>query len=574
MIALKQLKAGVSWLGVALALALALHAPAAQAKPVALLIGINDYRNVTPLQGAVNDVQALRDVLVDNWGFAPKDIRSIVDGEATHANILRELAALRQRSAPGDFVLVYFSGHGTSALDTKSNLPLPYSSGAFVPVDFPGAARLRELVKADRLADALIIGRTHLRPVFSALEKDREVFVISDSCFSGSMVRSINLAEAGHYRFVPINLGQDSMMATSSAPVSASKEPVAEAFPYQRLVFLSASSDREPARDIQTTDLIATPTLDGKPHGALTDAMLRVLSGEVAADVDGDGKLNYAELHRASMQFMESRNYGHTPQRLPGMAEDRLHSASASVFGIGAPKRGLARVRPVTQVTVRLAPALSQLKSVLAGIAGVRLVGAADQAMLEVVPANGGIVLRAGSGDPILTLPVANELLTRRIAAEVWWRGLVAQAKPDFEVQVETSPATRGNTFVSGDQFVFNARTSQPASLVILNINPEGYVAVLYPQKEEQAGQHPAGQMLSFPEHEKIEAGVPFGMDQVVVLALPKAPVNWHGVKKIKDLASIDSPQIRGVEKLLSEQGGRFAWQSVEVRTYPKPGAP
>lgn len=574
MIAMVRFKVGATWLCFGLMLGLSVHAPAVLAKPIALLIGINDYRNVKPLEGAVNDVRALRDVLVGRWGFAPQDIRTMVDGEATHANILRELGALQQRSAPGDFVFVYFSGHGTSALDTGANLPLPYSSGAFVPVDFPEAKKLRELTKANRLGDALIIGRTHLRPVFTLLEKDRKVFVMSDSCFSGNMVRAINKAGAGHFRYVPISLDTDSMMASSPGPVAVSKEPAAESYPYRQLVFLSAASDREPARDIQTSDLISLPTLDGKPHGALTDAVLRVLSGELAADVDGDGKLNYTELHQASMQFMESRNYGHTPQRLPGMADDRMQSASAPVFGKGIPVGGNPPAKPVTQVAVRLAPSLSHLKSTLEGIRGIKVVNASDQAMLEVASSGKGIELRAGSGDTIIELPESNELLARRVAAEVWWRGLVAQAKPGFQVNVETNPATRGNTFVAGEEFVFNVRSSQAASLVILNINPEGYVAVLYPQNDKQSIQHPSSQMLSLPEHEKIEVTPPFGMDQVVVLALPKAPANWYGVNKIKDLAGIDSPRIRGLERLLSEQGGRFAWQALSVRTYPKSNAP
>lgn len=578
MIGMTRFKVGAAWLCSTLMIGLSLSAPVAMAKPIALLIGINDYQNVKHLEGTLNDVQALREVLVDRWGFAPQDIRTVLNEEATHDNILRELGALQQRSAPGDFVFVYFSGHGTSAVDTGVNLPLPYSSGAFIPVDFDMAklkkdfGKLSEPARSKRVADALIIGRTHLRPVFLALEKDREVFVISDSCYSGNMARSINKMGAAHFRFVPISLDTDSMMSTTEA-ISVSKEPVAEAFPYKRLVFLSSASDREPAKDIQTSDLIGMPTLDGKPHGAFTDALLRVLSGDVAADVDGDGKLNYTELHQATLQFMESRNYGHTPQRLPTMAEDRMQSASSPVFGVGKPKRGLARVGATTHVTVRLADSLSQFKGVLQGIAGVRLVGTSDPAMLEVTSSADGIVLRAGSGDPIITLPKANELLTRRIAAEVWWRGLVAQTKPDFQVNAETNPATQGNTFVVGQKFVFNVRTSQQASLVILNINPEGYVSVLYPQDNEQSTQHSAGKVFSLPEHEKIEVTPPFGMDQVVVLALPKAPANWYGVNQIKDPVGTDSPQIRGLEKLLSEQGGRFAWQALGVRTYPKSGA-
>ncbi len=37
------------------------------AKPVALLIGINAYQNVGQLEGAVSDVQAMQQTLVDRW---------------------------------------------------------------------------------------------------------------------------------------------------------------------------------------------------------------------------------------------------------------------------------------------------------------------------------------------------------------------------------------------------------------------------------------------------------------------------------------------------------------------------
>ena len=47
----------------------------------------------------------------------------------------RQIAALEQRSAPGDTVLIYFSGHGTSANDNNNSYDLPYATGAWVPYD-------------------------------------------------------------------------------------------------------------------------------------------------------------------------------------------------------------------------------------------------------------------------------------------------------------------------------------------------------------------------------------------------------------------------------------------------------
>lgn len=544
-------------------LSMSLHAPLALAKPIALLIGINEYHNVQPLEGAVNDVLALRDVLVKRWDFAATDIHTLLNEEATHANILRELAALKSRSSPNDMVLIYFSGHGTSALDANINLPLPYSSGAFVPVDFLDHRKMKDLIRENRLEDALIIGRTHLRPVFMELEKDRQVFVMADSCYSGNMARAIVKAGSAHFRYVAINLDDDTLMSTTPTPVNKTLQ--AEAFPYHHLIFLSAASDREPARDIRDSDMIGTPTLDGLPHGAFTDAVLRVLSGELPADVDNDGKINYLELHRAALQFMESRNYGHTPQRLPGLVEDKSSNASTLVFGKGMPKGGFSTLSATTKLQVRLAA--PELKAKLEGIEGVRLVGAAEPAMLEVASSDGKFQLRAGSGDPIIKAD--EDVVMHRITAELWWRNLVAQARPEFQVNIETNPPTRGNTFIEGEKFVFNVNSSQPACLIILNIDPTGNVAVLYPQNSAQTAIHPKNRLLTLPEIEKIEVIPPFGMDQVVVLALPDTPENWQGITEIVDPVAIDHPRIRGLERLLERQHGRFAWQALSVRSYP-----
>jgi hypothetical protein len=468
-------------------------------------------------------------------------------------------------------VLVYFSGHGTSALDSHVNLPLPYSSGAFIPVDAPSPDQLGDLARQNRLSEVLIIGQAHLRPVLLELEKTRQVMVIADSCYSGNMVRAITPGRKAHFRQVPISFASDAMMQNSSN-VAPQKAAVA-AYPYQRVMFLSAASDREPARDIQSSDLIALPTVDNQPHGALTDTLLRVLKGEIPADLDGNGKIDYAELHQTVLRFMEEREYGHTPQRLPSLKEDTKHIAAQPLFGNGVPKGGNKVAVFTRQVTVRLPDDLGDLRTTLENINGIKVVSASEQAALQLASVANGIELRAGSGDPIARFPSANQALTQRLRAEAWWRNLVAPAKPDFNVRVETDPATQGNTFVEGESFAFHVQSDTAAHLLILNIDAAGSVSVLYPQKASEQARQPAKQIIVLPgksEQERIVVTPPFGMDQVVVIALPNTPKDWHGISQINGAIPVGQPALLNLEKLLAEQNGKFAWQAMGIRTYPK----
>lgn len=65
----------------------------AQSTPrkLALLVGINEYRQFTNLQGCVTDVDLQRELLVHRFGFNPTDIKVLSDtanNKATRENIL------------------------------------------------------------------------------------------------------------------------------------------------------------------------------------------------------------------------------------------------------------------------------------------------------------------------------------------------------------------------------------------------------------------------------------------------------------------------------------------------------
>ena len=111
----------------------------AAARNVALLVAVGQFRDPVlkthQLLGPAIDIDSMQRALTERWGFQPGDVVALRDQDATRDHILDQIAALEQRSAPGDTVLIYFSGHGTSANDHDNSFDLPYATGAWMPYD-------------------------------------------------------------------------------------------------------------------------------------------------------------------------------------------------------------------------------------------------------------------------------------------------------------------------------------------------------------------------------------------------------------------------------------------------------
>jgi hypothetical protein len=77
-------------------------------KMLATLVGCNYAGTENELQGCINDVHAMRAVLLDRFGFAPGDVTVLPTGAA----VKRALSDMVARAAPGDVLFFHFSGHG------------------------------------------------------------------------------------------------------------------------------------------------------------------------------------------------------------------------------------------------------------------------------------------------------------------------------------------------------------------------------------------------------------------------------------------------------------------------------
>src|SRR5713101_4966878 len=79
----------------------------------ALVVGINGYQYVAPLQYARQDAEAIAAVLQDRFGFPPANVTLLLDRDATRSAIRDAyMTYTRDPVEEDDRVLIFYAGHG------------------------------------------------------------------------------------------------------------------------------------------------------------------------------------------------------------------------------------------------------------------------------------------------------------------------------------------------------------------------------------------------------------------------------------------------------------------------------
>lgn len=540
----------------ALACTGALWSAPAAAKTIALLIGIGQFDGVglttdfekerLKLEGPPQDIIAMRRVVEARMGAKPEDIHVLLDHQASRANIRAELGALVSRSQPGDTVLIYFSGHGTSQRDPDSRTELPQGTSAWIPADFDWS-------KTQNVGGRLISGRLDIRPL--ALEPldrgGRNVIIISDSCFSGNIARGIG-ASAGDVisRYVPLGDSAGEPEGMKGADFTPA------AYPYQRVLMLSASTDTEKAADLAKER--AKLTIDGKPKGALTNALLRVFEGAAPADYDSDGKVSFVELRRAVVEDLAEKHLAQSPQLLPSLDQDPAGITFAPVPGVAAITVG----QRADRLSVSIPESAGRLASALRRSGEINLVPTGAAVAVSAGSAPDRFTLTNGTDD-LVARDVSAEAIVSRLRAAAWARQLVAGAGAKVALAADTVPTARGGNFVIGrDSLQFAVKAAQPAWYLVFDIDPNGRLITLWPTNGEENRREPPGAVQTFGKTSVTE---PEGLDHVVVLAFPQAPEGIEAWFKLN--ADFSSAEASGLVKWLAGQDRAYAATTIDVRT-------
>ncbi len=496
--------------------ALFLVSGAAGATKHALLIGVGAYDNpVSALLAPPFDVSGVEEALVEQWGFEPDKIVKVLDGDATRDGILAAFRNLEVVTEPDDFVFIYYAGHGTSALDVNVAAALPHTSGALIPTDFNKDG------SAVEISQSLVVGRRDIRPILENLDRNgREVFFAVDACYSGNTVRGELAGKAGIPALKP---RAAELISPASIAASGAQASAPEPYPYERVYYLSAAGEHEPAGEI-TEDLLPWyPTHDGKPHGAFTDALLRAMKGlNEDTDANGNGNVSYLELFNSVRNFMAKRGYQQTPQFLPTLEEASTNLADTIVFNTpGALDTLSAKAVDVAPLVIRLVGATSEDEAAIANLKQLEVVetGASD---LVFVRDGDAAFLTNGAGDKIAAAQDKSaQNLWSRIRAELWAHYLVNQiAQPArASLTVQFAGDAMGGTAVRGENVGIVMSVDQPSYLVLLNINAYGGVSLLYPYFESEMTRTDPNKVVSIPDSVVVP---PFGVDKLIALAFER----------------------------------------------------
>lgn len=149
-----------------------------EGKRYALIIANQDYAEgsgITDLKTPIGDARALQDLLVSKYGFVTEardalgNTTDLFLENADSNRLILALSALEKAAGPRDSVLIFYAGHGEYEKVTNSAYWLPVNAMLGAPLTYFSANALNGSLQRMQAGNVL---------------------VISDSCYSGMLLRS------------------------------------------------------------------------------------------------------------------------------------------------------------------------------------------------------------------------------------------------------------------------------------------------------------------------------------------------------------------------------------------------
>ena len=154
--------------------------PAGGGELRALLIGIDAYKFVPPLKGAVADARDIEASLRRNGA---SDVTALFDAAADRATVMRALDQLVSRSRRGDLVVLSIAGHGVQEPEHVKGSQVDGMDNVFVLAGF------NPLVPAGTQQRILGAEFNHVIRQFES--RGAQVLFIADACYGGGLAREI-----------------------------------------------------------------------------------------------------------------------------------------------------------------------------------------------------------------------------------------------------------------------------------------------------------------------------------------------------------------------------------------------
>ncbi|QHG20511.1 caspase family protein [Nostoc sp. ATCC 53789] len=264
----------------------------------ALLVGIDEYLNVSPLQGCVNDITAIKEYLEGrvNTDRYQVHLRTLLNKDATRQRIIDCFRQHLCQAGSEDMAFFYYAGHGsqeeaseefwTIEPDRLNETLVCYDSRS------PGGWDLADKEMAKLIAEIA--------------QKNPCITIIMDCCHSSSGTRGDIEADTAE-RKAPIDRRkrplESFILSNKDAEQLSTERSLANnstgwTLPRAKHIFLAACRDHETAKEYNA---------DGQRRGAFSYFLLDTLK-------KANGSLTYRDLFKRTNALVRSKVANQSPQ--------------------------------------------------------------------------------------------------------------------------------------------------------------------------------------------------------------------------------------------------------------------
>jgi len=545
---------------VAFAAASLLLASPAHAETRALLAGVWTFGSpmIPDLKGPENDLAAM-ETLVRNQGAT--DVTVLRNDQVSRTTVETALHALGMRAKPGDWIVLYYSGHGAEA-EAAVKGTRDGDHDQFLPL---GHFDLDDNEVAPD-PERFIVDKDFYEWLARYVRPDVHVLMVADTCHSGTMNRSVD-GRAFHFtpRAALRGLADEMKLAARPAPhfgsvlSSASRDIAA---PVDRpdlpnLVFVGAAQDDQLALES------SLPDEAGLSRGLLTYSLEQGLGNRGAggkallADLDGNGTVTVSELAvylDGQVRTMSAQRQQPRVSYVAGRENDPLF------------------VRTVASTPVVAAPAKAQVfvadakaQAMLAGPdTPWKLVASADAADFVWDYAERTLLRRSGD---VVAQGVGSGTALRGVI-EKWsavesLRPMINEARGHLVV----GPQPRGTRYRPGAQvsLSYEGKAGAAGYATVFDLASDGTVQVLYPTAAED-GDGKLGENGSLSVF-RSRVVPPYGADHVIALVTPTAPAALRALLRTLDNQRAPLQAVDQLRTLLGAAPGQATLSIAEIYT-------
>jgi hypothetical protein len=501
----------------------------------ALIIGVSQYQNpaASPLKGVPYDVISAGKI-ADAMGVPRSNQIVLQDDKADKASIIRELDSLAKRVAPGDRVLVYFSGHGTRWPDAQGKCLeglYPYDGQSITHAEFA-----QHISPLGKIADKLI--------------------TIVDACHSGGVVagktRSLRGGELSAKFF---SKGDSGRAQDCSKPTNFKARGL-----FDNVTRLGALQEN-------TVEIAAAlpdeQSWDDPGGGGLATQGIRDCLLGAAKDLDGSGGINLSEIQQCAQKFVNDRvaqqpkEAGYLPHTITVLGNKNLIPVSVTKPPVQEPpKPPVVAIKPPEPIKPPVADPLkpTPAQTVAVGIPPPATTTEPVKPIQVVEPPKPAPVAVRPPGvtsPPEPVKPPPEPPVPPPIASLATMKDVFAQRDPRFEVKA-TPAQPKIAIGKEGLKLTVQAKRDGYLYVVLLGSDRESFY-LLYPNGYDSNNKIRANKPMTLPTPGwSVKAGGPAGKDELLVL-VSDSP------RDLKALSLSEPTSAAPFTYALTDLGGRAA---------------